>query len=324
MNSMLNGKHIFLTGGAGFIGTKLVGRLVEHNRIVVFDNFSRDALTKSPYGSHPNLQLVHGDVTDLPGLRTAMQAANPHVVVHMAAIAGIDTVIKSPTTTMRVNLVGTLNALECASQLDRLDRFVDFSTSEVFGSNAFRAEEGGLASIGAVGEARWIYAVSKLTGEHMAHAYHREFGVPVVTLRPFNVYGPGQVGEGAIHAFVVNALQGKELQIHGDGTQIRAWCYVDDMVDGVLLSMTHPAAVGESFNIGNARAVVTIYGLASTVVRVLGSKSPIRFVPKNYVDIELRVPNVDKARDLIGFEAKVDLEEGLVETGKFYAGLAGA
>jgi UDP-glucose 4-epimerase len=318
---MLQDKTIFMTGGAGFIGSTLIGRLIERNQIVVFDNLSRNALAGLSYASHPNLSIVVGDVTDAAALRAAMIEADPHIVVHMAAIAGIDTVIKSPTTTMRVNLMGTLNALESARQMKRLERFIDFSTSEVFGSNAFRAEESGLASIGAVGEARWIYAVSKLTGEHMAHAYHREFGLPTVTLRPFNVYGPGQVGEGALHRFVTQALQNKDIEIHGDGTQIRAWCYVDDMVDGVLLVMEHPKAIGESFNIGNARAVVTIFGLANTVVRVLSSKSRIRFIRKDYADIELRVPNVDKARDLIGFEAKVDLEEGIKRAGQFYAPL---
>jgi UDP-glucose 4-epimerase len=318
---MLQDKTIFMTGGAGFIGSTLIGRLIETNLVVVFDNLSRNALAGLPYASHPNLTLVVGDVTDAASLRAAMIEADPHIVVHMAAIAGIDTVIKSPTTTMRVNLMGTLNALESARQMKRLERFVDFSTSEVFGSNAFRAEESGLASIGAVGEARWIYAVSKLTGEHMAHAYHREFGLPAVTLRPFNVYGPGQVGEGALHRFVTLALQNKDIEIHGDGTQIRAWCYVDDMVDGVLLVMEHPNAIGESFNIGNARAVVTIFGLANAVVRVLNSKSAIRFVRKDYADIELRVPNVNKARDLIGFEAEVDLEEGIRRTGEFYANM---
>lgn len=318
----MQGKTIFMTGGAGFIGSTLIGRLVEHNRLVVFDNLRRDALSSLPYASHPNLKLIVGDVTHAEALQAAMAEADPHIVVHMAAIAGIDTVIKSPTTTMRVNLMGTLNALESAHELKRLERFVDFSTSEVFGSNAFRAEESGLASIGAVGEARWIYAVSKLTGEHMAHAYHREFGLPTVTLRPFNVYGPGQVGEGAIHRFVTQALQNKDIEIHGDGTQIRAWCYVDDMVDGLLRVMEHPKAIGESFNIGNARAVVTIFGLANTIVRVLKSKSTIRFVRKDYADIELRVPNVDKARDLIGFEAQVDLEEGIERTGEFYANMS--
>ena len=312
-------RTIFMTGGAGFIGSTLIGRLIERNQVIVFDNLSRNALAKLPYASHPNLKVVVGDVTDSAAITAEMIKADPHVVVHMAAIAGIDTVIESPTTTMRVNLVGTLNALEAARQIPRLERFVDFSTSEVFGSNAFRADERGLASIGAVGEARWIYAVSKLTGEHMAHAYHREFGLPTVTLRPFNVYGPGQVGEGAIHRFVTQALENKDIEIHGDGTQIRAWCYVDDMVDGVLLVMEHPNAIGESFNIGNARAVVTIFGLANTVVRVLGSKSPIRFIRKDYADIELRVPNVDKARDLLGFEATVDLEEGIKRTGNFYS-----
>jgi UDP-glucose 4-epimerase len=315
----LKGKTIFLTGGAGFIGATLAGRLHEDNRIVVFDNLRRDSLSQRPWSGHPNITVIQGDVTDAAAVRKAMADAQPNVVVHLAAIAGIDTVIKSPTTTMNVNMVGTLNTLEAARQLPTLERFVDFSTSEVFGSYAFRADEAQMTTIGAVGEARWIYAVSKLAGEHLVHAYHREFGLPTVTMRPFNVYGPGQVGEGAIHRFVLAALRDEEIQIHGDGTQIRAWCYVDDMVEGVLIALEHPKAVGESFNIGNARAVVTIYGLANTIVRVLGSKSQIRFIRKDYADVELRVPNVDKARDLIGFEAKVDLEEGLRRTAGYYA-----
>jgi len=241
---MLTGKTIFMTGGAGFIGSTLIAKLIEANRIVVYDSFRRDALSRRPYASHPNLRIIRGDVLDAGSLETAMRDCNPQLVVHMAAIAGIDTVIKSPTATMRVNLMGTANALEAARGLPRIERFVDFSTSEVFGSNAFRAEETGSASIGAVGEARWIYAVSKLAGEHMTHAYHKEFGMPTVTLRPFNVYGPGQVGEGAIQRFVAQAVRNEEILIHGDGTQIRAWCYVDDMVEGVLLAMEHPAAVG--------------------------------------------------------------------------------
>jgi len=315
---LLNDKTIFLTGGAGFIGATLTGRLHETNRIVIFDNFKRDSLSDRPWASHPNVTVVRGDVTNSAELGAAIDKAQPNVIVHLAAIAGIDTVIQSPTTTMRVNMIGTVNALEAAARLKNLERFVDFSTSEVFGSYAFRADETQMTTVGAVGEARWIYAVSKLAGEHLVHAYHREFGMPTVTLRPFNVYGPGQIGEGAIHRFVVNALHDREIEIHGDGTQIRAWCYVDDMVEGVLLAMEHPGALGQSFNIGNARAVVTIYGLANTIVRVLGSRSQIRFIRKDYADVELRVPNVDKARTLMGFEAKIDLEEGLRRTGEHY------
>jgi len=314
----MNDKTIFLTGGAGFIGATLTGRLHETNRIVIFDNFRRDSLSDRPWVSHPNVTVIRGDVTNGTELGAAIEKTQPNVIVHLAAIAGIDTVIQSPTTTMRVNMIGTVNALEAAARLKNLERFVDFSTSEVFGSYAFRADETQMTSVGAVGEARWIYAVSKLAGEHLVHAYHREFGMPTVTLRPFNVYGPGQIGEGAIHRFVVNALRDQDIEIHGDGTQIRAWCYVDDMVEGVLLAMEHPGALGQSFNIGNARAVVTIYGLANTIVRVLGSRSQIRFIRKDYADVELRVPNVDKARALMGFEAKIDLEEGIRRTGESY------
>ena len=113
-------------------------------------------------------------------------------------------------------------------------------------------------------------------------------------------------------------MRNETLYVNGDGTQIRAWCYVDDMVEGIMCAMSHPNAVGESFNIGNQRAVTTIYGLVNTVVRVLNSKSKIEFTYKDYVDVELRVPSVKKARDLIGFEAKVDLEEGIAMTGAHY------
>jgi len=221
-------------------------------------------------------------------------------------------------TTMRVNMQGSANVLEAAAGLSHCDRVVCFSTSEVFGTEAFRSREGDRTIMGAVGEARWTYAVSKLAEEHLAIAYFKEKGLPTTVLRPFNVYGPGQVGEGAMRTFVMRAVKDEPIEIHGDGTQIRAWCYVDDMVDGMLLSMLHPKAVGESFNIGNQQAVVTIYGLANAVVRVLGSKSPIQFARKDYVDVELRVPSVVKARELIGFEAKIDLEEGIRRTGEFW------
>ncbi len=313
---LIEKKNIFITGGAGFIGSTLIERLIDDNNITVYDDFRRDSLSSKPYHAHPNLRVVKGNVLDYPSLKLAMEGA--HYVVHCAAIAGIDTVIKRPTETMRVNMLGTANVLEAARELPDLKRLVDFSTSEVFGQSAFRAEENNITHIGAVGEARWTYAVSKLAGEHLTKAYHDEYWMPTVTLRPFNIYGPGQVGEGAIKIFVERALAGEEIQIHGDGNQIRAWCYIDDFVDGLLLAMTHPKAIGESFNIGNARAVLTIYGLAQTVVRVLNSPSSILFTRKDYADVELRVPSVAKARELLGFEAKVDLEEGLAKTAEYF------
>jgi UDP-glucose 4-epimerase len=313
---MLTNKRIFITGGAGFIGSTLVSRLVEHNEVVVYDNFSRNALKDSPYINHPHLTLIKGDVLDLDALCQAMQGTD--IVVHCAAIAGIDTVIQSPVATMRVNMVGSANVLEAVARMPHCDRVVCFSTSEVFGQQAFRSSENDNTVMGKAGEARWTYAVSKLSEEHLAIAYHHEMGLPTTVVRPFNVYGPGQVGEGALRTFIKRALRHEPIEIHGDGTQIRAWCYVDDMVHGVLLAMVHPNAVGESFNIGNQRAVTTIYGLANTVVRVLKSRSTLVFSRKDYADVELRIPSVNKARELLGFEAQVDLEEGIRRTAAFY------
>ncbi len=313
---MIKGKKIFITGGAGFIGSTLIGRIIDNNEITVYDDFRRDALSGKPYFNHRNISIIHGDILDFTHLRKAMEGAQ--IVVHCAAIAGIDTVIVRPTETMRVNMIGTANVLEAAKELNSVERFIGFSTSEVFGQSAFRAEENQITHIGAVGEARWTYAVSKLAAEHLTKAYNEEFGMPAVTLRPFNIYGPGQVGGGALRVFIQHALKNEEIQIHGDGNQIRAWCYIDDFIDGLMLAMVRPEAIGESLNIGNARAVMTIHGLAQTVVRVLKSSSTIKFAMKNYADVELRVPSVKKARALIGFEAKIDLEEGIQRSAEFF------
>ena len=313
---MIEGKTVFITGSAGFIGSTLIRPLIESNRVVVYDNFTRDSLSNTAYRDHRNLKVIEGDVLDADKVRRAMVGSA--IIVHCAAIAGIDTVVKSPVQTMRVNMVGSANVLAGAATLDSCDRLVCFSTSEVFGQQTFRSDESDSTNIGTVGEARWTYAVSKLAEEHLAIAYHREKGLPTVVVRPFNIYGPGQTGEGALRTFVLQAIRDETIEIHGDGTQIRAWCYVDDMVEGVLTAMEHPSAVGETFNIGNQRAVVTIYGLASAVIRVLDSASSIVFTRKDYVDVELRVPLVRKAEELLGFVAKIDLDEGIRRTADYY------
>lgn len=313
----LKGKKIFITGGAGFIGSTLIGRLIEDNEITAYDNLDRNTLKSQSFYNHNNLKLVKGDVLDRNHLIEA--ASGAEIFIHAAAIAGIDNTVKSPVRTMTVNMTGTSNALEAAHQAGSVERFLEFSTSEVFGSRAYRVEELDSTTTGAVGEARWTYAVSKLAGEHLTHAYHREHGLPTVTFRPFNVYGPGQIGEGAISIMIRKALKNEDIFIFGDGAQIRAWCYVDDMVDALMRALSMPKAEGESFNIGNARAVTTIFGLAESICRVLNSKSKIIFKDALSADIELRIPNIDKAKDLLGFQAKVDLEEGLLKTAEWIA-----
>ena len=314
---MVEGWTIVLTGGAGFIGTSLALRLVEKNRVVLFDNFHRDALAREPgLANHRNVRVVRGDVCDRAAVDEVVEGAD--AVLHLAAIAGVDTVMKHPVTTMKVSLLGTANVLDAAWKTGCCKRFVDFSTSEVFGRYAYNVGEGDVTALGAVGEARWTYAVSKLATEHLAHTYYKEHGFPSVTVRPFNIFGPRQVGEGAIHHFIARALRNEPLTVHNDGSQIRSWCYVDDIVEGVLLTLERPEAVGHTFNIGNPRSTVTIHHLARDVVRLAGSASDIRFVSWPFPDVELRVPNIDKARKLLGYEPRVDLEEGLDRTIAWY------
>jgi UDP-glucose 4-epimerase len=313
----LQGKRIFITGGAGFIGTTLARQLVDENEVVALDNLHRDALSATDLADHPNFTLHEADVLDAEAVREFARGATH--IVHCAAIAGVDTVLASPVRTMRVNLIGTYNVLEAAvATEDTLERLIDFSTSEVFGTHAYNVREGQVSTIGSVGEARWTYAVSKLAGEHMAHAYHDELRVPTVTVRPFNVYGPRQIGGGAIRAFIEAALAGNDLTVRGDGAQIRAWCYVDDMVEAVRLCLEHPNAVGQSFNIGNPRSAVTIFDLAQRIKRITGCPGEIVFAPLEYVDVELRIPNVEKAREAIGFDAVVELDDGLERTIAWY------
>ena len=308
----MTNKNIFITGGAGFIANTLIQQLVEDNIITVYDNFHRDTLTDSGYANHKNIRIIKGDVLDLELLTASMKGAE--VVIHAAGIAGIDTVIKEPVITMRVNMIGTANTLEAARINKVSEKFIDFSTSEIFGSMAYKSSEKDKSVAGSAGEARWTYAVSKLAGEHLAHAYHKQYNLPTITVRPFNVYGPGQTGEGAIQIFIKRALKDEDIYINGDGNQIRAWCFVDDFVDCIMKCLKGDEAIGESFNIGNARAITTILGLAETVCRVLKSESKIIFKPALSADIELRIPNVDKAFELLGFKSKVDLEEGILRT----------
>lgn len=311
----LQRKRILLTGGGGFIGSQLARRLVETSEVVIFDNGHRDALRFTDLEAHPRVTLIRGDVLDEKAVGEAMKGC--HAVVHLAAIAGVDDVMNRLTQTMVVNFLGTLHVIRAAAR-ERVERFVDFSTSEVFGAHVYKAEEHSATTLGVVGESRWTYAVSKLAAEHLVHSFHRETGLPTVTVRPFNVYGPQQVGVGAIHVFVVKALRGETITIHGDGTQIRSWCYVDDMVEGAMLALLRDEAVGHVFNIGNPASTVTVQHLAELTNRLAGGRSRIVFDTVEYVDVELRIPSIRKAQELLHFQPKVNLESGLERTIAWY------
>jgi len=313
---MIKGKTIFITGGAGFIGSSIAERLVDNNKIIIFDNFLRDSLKYKNIANHKNITIIEGDVLDAGHLNKSVMGSN--IIIHLASIAGVDNVLKNPTETMRICLLGSCNIFESAKRLKNLKRIIDLSTSEVFGNYAYKSEEDHTTSMGIVGEARWAYAVSKLAAEHLLHGYHKEFGLPGVSIRPFNVYGPCQTGESAIHTFIKRALKNETIQIHGDGDQIRSWCYIDDFIDGVLLSIENEKSIGNVYNIGNPKGTVTILHLAKLIIDICKSDSDIEFIPKNYTDVELRIPSIEKARKELGFNPKIDLEQGIRKTVEWY------
>ena len=323
------GQRILITGGTGFIGTALAERLAADNEVIAFDyrvNHSSWAL-RGHNGNHNgngkshsgngNGQVILGDILDARAVARAVKGVD--TIIHLAAIVGVNKVRAHPRETIETNFLGTMNLIRAAHQLPRLNRFVYFSTSEVFGGNSFRVQESMSTSVGPVQETRWSYSISKLVGEHLLQCYHREFGMPTVTIRPFNIFGPGRIGDHALLRFIVNALRNEEIIVHGSGDQIRSWCYIDDMVDAVISALVRPEAVGEDFNIGNPRNTLTIYDLARRVVQLLGSSSPIRLVELNYADIDLRVPRPEKAQRLLGFNPRVDMDEGIRRSAEWCA-----
>lgn len=314
----INNKRILITGGGGFIGSKLAESLGKENEILVYDIFLRDSLKYKKINKR-RFKIIDGDIRDFEKLKKTAEDFRPQIAVHLAAIAGVDTVIKNPIKTMDINIIGTMNFLKSLKKYSHiLERVVNLSTSEVLGAYSYKSSEKSGTKFAPVGEARWTYSVSKVAGEHLSYSFYKEYNYPVVTIRPFNIYGPGQIGEGAIQIFIKNAVKNKSIEIHGDGDQIRSWCYIDDMMDGIMLCLTNKKAVGEIFNIGNPKGTITISSLAEKIITLCKTKSKIIYVPKNYVDVELRIPSIEKAEKLLGFRPKVDINTGIVKTFAWY------
>lgn len=314
---MIKNKKILITGGGGFIGTTLAERLVDNNEVTLLDtNFNRNAFAFSRLKGHKNIKLAEIDILNAAEVTRIVKDAQ--MVVHMAARLGVQEVIHNASYTLDVNYIGTSNLLKAVSFDSPCERFIFFSTSEVFGSNAFGVVENGGSILHSIQDARWCYCLSKLAAEHLAFSYFREKNLPIVVIRPFNIFGPRRVGDNVTRRFILSALHNKDLKVYGDGTQIRAWCYIDDFCDAVLKSMEIKKAIGEAFNIGNHRNTVTAYELAKKIIYLCDSKSRIVFEKIDFTDIDIRVPNTAKARNILGYVPRIELDEGLSRTIKWF------
>ena len=309
----MKNKKIFITGGCGLIGTGLVKTLHEDNKIFVCDNLFNRYLLSTKHSEHENVLIHNADIMDSLELEKQLKRFKPDVVIHAAALIGIDKVAKNPLDTIIVNTVGTYNVLEAVRTIHPdIELFINFSTSEVSGKVSYLHNEQVASSIGTCDEPRWSYATAKLASEHLTKAYYTDANMPTVTVRPFNVYGPGQFGEGAMMRFVTRALKGQNLVIDGDGNQIRSWCYIDDFIEGIIAIMENKEkTVGKVFNLGNPSQVCTITQLAESVKRVLDSASNIIYSGRVIPDINLRIPAIKLVKELTNWNPTTTIEQGI-------------
>ncbi|HEX4076387.1 MAG TPA: NAD-dependent epimerase/dehydratase family protein [Candidatus Acidoferrales bacterium] len=317
IRSEIRNKRIVITGGAGFIGSNLAERLAGDNEVILLDRTFRDQpLRFTSLASNPNVKLVEADILEAKNVESIVRDAQ--IVIHAAAIVGVGRVCSQPRETMETNFSGTSRILKALENSSRIERFVYFSTSEVFGVNSFRVHEDAPSLVGPAAEARWSYAIAKLAGEHLVQAYYRQCGLPVVTVRPFNVFGPRRLGAHAMKSFILSALTGNSIEVHGDGSQIRSWCYISDFCDALVEMIARPAAMGQDFNIGNPANTVTILQLAQQIVEMTHSGAPIKFLDHPFPDIEIRVPSLTKAHAVLDYKPAYDLASALAPTIAWY------
>lgn len=306
---------IFITGGAGFIGSHLSERLIaEGHELTVLDDLSTGRVENlSAIKGSNALRFVEGDILDDALVQELADDAD--MIFHLAAAVGVKLIMDEPSRSILTNINGTENVLRAA--LKRKTPTFIASTSEVYGkATKFPFSEDDDLTIGATKNLRWSYACAKTLDEFLALAYAREADLPVVILRFFNTTGPRQTGRYGmvVPNFVQAALEGRPLLVHGTGEQSRCFGHVKDVVESLIRLMAEPAARGQVFNIANDQEV-TIRQLAEQVIAATGSRSEIKLVPYDSVypvgfeDMARRLPDVSKLQRTIGFRPRRGLPE---------------
>jgi UDP-glucose 4-epimerase len=312
---MTDSHHVIVTGGAGFIGSHLVERLLAGGKsVVVIDDLSTGNLENlRAVAKHPKLRVLQSKISQCAEL--AALAASAESIYHLAAAVGVELVVRSPIHVLKTNLHETEILLEAAAP-PRVPVLVT-STSEVYGKSlkpAFSEDDDLL--IGPPHQSRWSYACSKLMDEFLALAYAQERSLHVVIVRLFNTVGPRQTGRYGmvLPRFIAAAQSGQPLKVYGDGLQTRCFCYVLDTVEALVRLQNCAAARGGVFNVGSTEEI-SILNLAKLVVETLGSPAPVQFVPyaEAYVpgfdDMRRRQPVIAKLMHAVQFRPATTLRE---------------
>src|ERR1043166_19794 len=306
--------QILVTGGAGFIGSHLVERLLADGKsVVVIDDCSTGTLDNLHHvQGHPALRVIQSKISACADLGELV--ARSEAIFHLAAAVGVELVLNAPVRALQTNLHETEILLEAAGR--HQTPLLLASSSEVYGKSqkdAFSEEDDLL--IGPPQFARWSYACSKLMDEFLALAYAREMGLPVIIARLFNTVGPRQTGRYGmvLPRFIAAAKAGQPLRVYGDGKQTRCFCYVGDTVEALVRLQRCPGARGQIFNVG-ATEEISIHALAEKVIQTLGSKSAIELIPyekayaPGFEDMRRRRPIIEKLEKAVGFRPATSLQ----------------
>ena len=302
-------KKILVTGGAGFIGSAMVRYLLGKNCTVRAIDVDRQ-ISINPLPE--NVEVVKGSILDVSEMTNAMEGCS--YVIHMAAALGVKRTENERLGCLQANIQGTVNVLEACVR-DNIEKIVFPSSSEVYGdSKEFPISEQNALN------PKSIYATTKLAGEEYLKAYNQRYALNYSVARLFNVYGPRQNREFVVTRFIENVLYNKPPVIYGDGQQIRSFCYIDDIAEGLYLALLNEKANGEIINLGNNSQPVTIEHLAKTIIEIMGENRETRRIDIEDSDrtakreIYKRIPDISKARKILGYKPKYSLEEGVKKT----------
>lgn len=290
---------IIITGGAGFIGTSLARLLVKNHQVTIFDQ-------REPHID--NINFLYGDIKNSRDVIESIKDCD--VVIHLAATLGVINTEENPVLTLDTNMGGTKNVLE-ACRINNIKKIIFSSSSEVYGEPVKVPMEECDKPVPIT-----TYGISKFAAEEYIKAYGRNYGILYTIFRLFNVYGDEQTTDWVLPEFVEKAVKNNEIIIHGDGSQIRAFCYVSDVADALSSVLTK--ADGETINVGNDTEPISIKELAEKIILISKSKSSIKFIPfeksnRNRIEILRRIPSIEKSKRLLGYEPKVSLEEGIIK-----------
>lgn len=302
-----------VTGGAGFIGSNIVSELVRRGeKVRVIDNFC-EGKKENLENVMKDIELVEGDIRDMEILCSVVKGVD--YILHQAALRSVPRSVNDPVSTNEVNITGTLNVLIAAKEA-KLKRVVFASSSSIYGdTERFPQSEDDVPSPISP------YAASKIAGEYYCRIFSKIYDLETVSLRYFNVFGPKQdpLSEYAavIPKFILSALDGEELEIHGDGLQSRDFTYIDNVVEANILSATTPNISGEVFNIacGNSYSIIDI---KNTIEEILGKKLKYYHTPERKGDVRKTWADIRKAERLLGLKVKIDFKEGLRRTAEFF------